>query len=149
VAKKVYYQDRSKDILVTNEMARLGSDGKVWWIQDLDKAAVKTVRRVRWDIVVCAVVGGLLCEGCLIAGKQTGAGVLLAFILAVVAGLAVATAGANCHKARVRTRRWMVYEALESADRAVIAAVVLAVNNAIKDYRKGYNQPPPRDDVPL
>ena len=149
MAAKVYYQDRTRDILITEQMARLGSDAKVWWISDLDRAVVQTLVRVRWDIVVWAVVGGLLCEACLIVGKEPSLGALVVFVLAIVGGLILAVVTANCYRVRLRTTRWLAEHALESSDRDDIKVVVDALNKAIEDYRRMYNLPLPRKDVPL
>lgn len=149
MTKKVYYQDRARDILITDEMARLGTDAKVWWISELDRAVVQTQLRVRWDVVVCALVGGLLCEACLIAGKESAVGAIVVFVLAAVSGLVIAKVTASCYRVRLRTKRWLADHALEATNKADIEVVVNAVNEAIKDYRHGYNLPPPRNDIPL
>lgn len=149
MAGKVYYQDRSRDILITDQMARLGSDAKVWWISELDRAVVQTLFRVRWDIVVWAVVGGLFCELCLLLGQESSLGALVVFVLSVVCGLVIAVVTANCYRVRLRTKRWWAEHALESSDRDEIKVVVDALNMAIEDYRRLYNLPPPRKDVPL
>ncbi len=149
MAQKVYYQDRARDILITDQVVRLGSDAKVWWISELDRAVVQTLFRVRWDIVACALVGGLLCETCLIASKESRVGAMVVFVLAVVGGLVIAVVTASCYRVRLRTRRWLADHALESSDRAEIKVVVDAVNKAIEDYRRIYRLPLPRKDVPL
>ena len=149
MAKKTYYQDPARDVLITNEMARLGSDAKVWWIKDLDKAAVKPLRRFRWDIVAIALVGGLLCATCLVATEGSTAGALLVLILAIICGLVVASASASRYRVRVRTRKLIAHQALESANKADIKVVVDALNKAVEEYRRLYRLPPPQDDIPL
>ena len=149
VAKKIYYQNQAADVLITNEMVRLGSDAKVWWIKDLNKAALKTLRRFRWDVVAIAVGGGLLCATCLVASEGSKVGVLLVFVTAIICGLAVASVSAKRYVLRVRTKRLKTYQALESANKADVKVVVDAVNKAIQDYRRLYRIPPPQDDEPL
>jgi hypothetical protein len=149
LARKTYLEDRSRDVLITDQMARLGSDANVWWISDLDRAVVQTVFQVRWDIVLWAAIGGALCVACLLVTEQSLAGAALVLLLAVLGGVAVALVSANFYRVRLRTRRWAVHHALDSASKTDVKEVVDAVNKAIKEYREGYNQPPPREDVPL
>ena len=136
--EKVYYKEPAQDVLITNEIARLGPGATTYWVRDLAKAEVQTVFNIRWDLVVPAALGGLLMEACVITSGDSGIAAFLVFLLWLAGGLLMAFVCATGYRVRIRTRRWRFYHALESADKARTQKVVSALNEAIKEYHKAY-----------